>query len=46
MKKLLLVCLFMLHHAAIAADDHEALVMQAYATFDKGDAEGWASLAT
>jgi ketosteroid isomerase-like protein len=46
MKKLLLVCLFMFHHAAIAADDHETLVMQAYATFGNGDAEGWAALHT
>ena len=46
MKKLLLVCLLMFHHAAIAADDHEALVMQAYATFGNGDAEGWAALHT
>ena len=46
MKKLLLVCLLMFHHAAIAADDHEALVMQAYATFGNGDTEGWAALHT
>ena len=46
MKKLLLVCLLMLHHSAIAADGHEALVMQAYATFGNGDAEGWAALHT